>query len=354
MSRIKGKDTKPEIAVRRMLHSLGYRFRLHRRDLPGSPDVVLPKHRTVVFVHGCFWHRHEGCRYASTPKTRVDFWNEKFRKNVERDARQQRQLLEMGWRVVIVWECELRRPEELKERLKTIALPEVREQEHPNHLHGASEGREGEPDRQEVSTLPRLRPPIQNGRTVRSKQERNEKRINPQRALSKRRSQPQVRLDRRQRSADSKIGGTRGEAEGHRAEVRHQREQGLRDRQPPGLDPHLGAAHLPRCEVDPQGPLPLRVVEGLQPEPGGEVVGRLPAVAGLTGAAHILANVKASPALRFDVVKRVSFPSAVGALVVPRLKDAPAEVLPRAALRDQNRFVDLVIHSRLSISGPRW
>ena len=132
MSRIKGKNTKPEIAVRSMLHRAGYRFRLHGRKLPGSPDIVLARHKTVVFVHGCFWHRHEGCKYATTPKTRVEFWSDKFRKNVERDARQQRELREMGWRVLIVWECELRDLETLKERLRS-ELPPLRKQGHTDH-----------------------------------------------------------------------------------------------------------------------------------------------------------------------------------------------------------------------------
>ena len=85
MSAIKSKNTKPEIAVRKLLHSMGYRFRLHRKDLPGSPDIVLPKYKTVIFVHGCFWHRHENCKYASTPKTRQEFWEAKFRENINRD-----------------------------------------------------------------------------------------------------------------------------------------------------------------------------------------------------------------------------------------------------------------------------
>ena len=85
MSAIKSKNTKPEIAVRKLLHSMGYRFRLHKKDLPGSPDIVLPKYKTVIFVHGCFWHRHENCKYASTPKTRQEFWENKFKANVKRD-----------------------------------------------------------------------------------------------------------------------------------------------------------------------------------------------------------------------------------------------------------------------------
>jgi DNA mismatch endonuclease (patch repair protein) len=105
MSRIKGRDTKPELAVRSALHRLGFRFRLHRRDLPGTPDVTLPRHRTAVFVHGCYWHRHADCAYAYRPKTRVAFWQSKFDANVKRDARNQRRLCKLGWRVLIVWEC---------------------------------------------------------------------------------------------------------------------------------------------------------------------------------------------------------------------------------------------------------
>lgn len=106
MARIRGRDTTPELTVRRIAHQMGLRFRLHREDLPGRPDLVFPKHRLAVFVHGCFWHRHEGCRYASTPKTRQAFWAEKFAANVARDARQEAALKERGWRVLIIWQCE--------------------------------------------------------------------------------------------------------------------------------------------------------------------------------------------------------------------------------------------------------
>ncbi len=117
MSRIKSRDTQPERAVRSMLHRLGYRFRLHRIDLPGKPDLVLSRYRTVVFVHGCFWHRHKGCRFSYTPKTRVDFWQNKFASNVVRDQRVRSQLVKLGWRVITVWECELRSAERLSGRL---------------------------------------------------------------------------------------------------------------------------------------------------------------------------------------------------------------------------------------------
>src|SRR5690606_3727417 len=107
MSGIRGRDTKPEIAVRRYLHAAGLRFRLSPRNLPGRPDIVLPKHNAVVFVHGCFWHRHLGCKYTTNPATRPAFWKRKFAENVARDQRVQLQLKEAGWRVFVVWDCEL-------------------------------------------------------------------------------------------------------------------------------------------------------------------------------------------------------------------------------------------------------
>jgi DNA mismatch endonuclease (patch repair protein) len=118
MSGIRSKDTKPEMIVRRYLHSRGFRFRLHARNLPGSPDLVLPKHKAAIFVHGCFWHRHQGCRYATTPASNADRWQQKFDGNVERDQRKAKALDAAGWRVFVVWECDLRRtPEERLSRL---------------------------------------------------------------------------------------------------------------------------------------------------------------------------------------------------------------------------------------------
>jgi DNA mismatch endonuclease (patch repair protein) len=108
MSRIRSGNTKPELVLRSLLHRCGYRFSLRRRDLPGKPDIVLRKYRTVIFVHGCFWHRHPGCKQASMPRTRPEFWAEKFAKNVARDERNQAELVAKGWRVIVVWECELR------------------------------------------------------------------------------------------------------------------------------------------------------------------------------------------------------------------------------------------------------
>ena len=120
MSAIKSKNTKPEIVVRKMLYALGYRFRLHRKDLPGSPDIVLPKYKTVIFVHGCFWHRHENCKYASTPKTRKEFWNKKFTTNIERDIQIQEKIKNIDWRSVVIWECETKNIENLKGRIIDI------------------------------------------------------------------------------------------------------------------------------------------------------------------------------------------------------------------------------------------
>ncbi|TKB46011.1 DNA mismatch endonuclease Vsr [Ferrimonas sediminicola] len=107
MSKVKSKDTSPEIVLRRVLHRLGLRFRLHRKDLPGHPDIVLPRYKAVVMVHGCFWHHHSGCKNATVPDTNTEFWMEKFARNVERDARVENELKELGWRVFVVWECEL-------------------------------------------------------------------------------------------------------------------------------------------------------------------------------------------------------------------------------------------------------
>jgi DNA mismatch endonuclease (patch repair protein) len=108
MAGIRGKNTKPEMVVRRALHAEGFRYRLHVASLPGRPDIVLPKHRAVVLVHGCFWHRHEGCRFATTPATRSEFWEEKFRQNVVRDSKSEQALRALGWRVATLWECDIR------------------------------------------------------------------------------------------------------------------------------------------------------------------------------------------------------------------------------------------------------
>lgn len=123
MSMIKGKNTKPEILVRSVCHELGLRYRLHRKDLPGKPDLVFPKHRLCLFVHGCFWHRHPGCKYAYTPKSRLDFWLPKLAKNVERDLDAQQALIARDWKVVIIWECHTKNREVLRTEIqKTFGL----------------------------------------------------------------------------------------------------------------------------------------------------------------------------------------------------------------------------------------
>ncbi len=107
MSRIKSKDTKPELLIRKALYKLGYRYRLHKKEVPGRPDIVLNRLKTLVFVNGCFWHRHEGCREASRPKTNSEFWENKIRKNVERDVRNYTTLQSLHWKVIVIWECEI-------------------------------------------------------------------------------------------------------------------------------------------------------------------------------------------------------------------------------------------------------
>lgn len=126
MRAVHGRDTKPEMAVRQLLHAMGYRFRLQRKDLPGRPDIVLPGRRIAIFVHGCFWHRHHGCKKATTPKTKVEFWDEKFRANVARDARTEIALKNLGWSVITIWECETRTEELLLDRLLK-ELPQLHE-----------------------------------------------------------------------------------------------------------------------------------------------------------------------------------------------------------------------------------
>jgi DNA mismatch endonuclease (patch repair protein) len=107
MSKIRSKNTKPERILRSALHLRGYRFRIHKKDLPGKPDIVLPKYNTVIFVHGCFWHYHKDCREGRIPDTNSKFWKEKLSKNIERDKKHQQQCIELGWKTIVVWECEL-------------------------------------------------------------------------------------------------------------------------------------------------------------------------------------------------------------------------------------------------------
>jgi DNA mismatch endonuclease (patch repair protein) len=106
MRRVRSTDTTPEKRVRSLLHKLGYRFRLYRSTLPGKPDIILPKHRVVIFVHGCFWHRHQGCPHATTPASRQEYWLPKFKRTVERDKKNEEELCRSGWNVTVIWECE--------------------------------------------------------------------------------------------------------------------------------------------------------------------------------------------------------------------------------------------------------
>lgn len=126
MSRIRGTDTKPEVRVRSLLHRMGFRFRLHDKELPGRPDIVLPRFMTAIFVHGCFWHRHDGCAKAYMPKSRIDFWQKKFEQNVARDRRVKCDLRRLGWHVVTVWECEVDAGASLARRFKRILKPAAR------------------------------------------------------------------------------------------------------------------------------------------------------------------------------------------------------------------------------------
>jgi len=119
MSQVSGKDTRPEMIVRKFLHSNGFRYGLHRNDLPGKPDLVLPKYNSVIFVHGCFWHAHQGCKYFTIPKTRSDWWKEKLYGNRERDQKNIQKLKESGWNVIVVWECDLKSGKK-KERLSNL------------------------------------------------------------------------------------------------------------------------------------------------------------------------------------------------------------------------------------------
>lgn len=124
MRLIRARDTKPEIVVRRIVHGMGFRFRLHRRDLPGRPDLALPRHRKAILVHGCFWHQHEGCRNARQPKTRLDYWLPKLARNVARDAEVRAELVARGWQVLEIFECETRKPDALRERLAQFLGPD--------------------------------------------------------------------------------------------------------------------------------------------------------------------------------------------------------------------------------------
>jgi len=130
MSRIGGKDTRPEKQMRSLLHAKGYRFKLSDKDLPGRPDIILPKYRAVIFVHGCFWHRHPDCKYAYTPKSRIEFWKEKFAKNVKRDKKNLSLLQRAGWLTIAVWECEIKKnTEDVLNRVSEILQQQLKMRE---------------------------------------------------------------------------------------------------------------------------------------------------------------------------------------------------------------------------------
>jgi DNA mismatch endonuclease, patch repair protein len=120
MSRVKGRDTQPEKIVRRLLHAMGYRFRLHHPDLPGKPDIVLPKHKKVVFVHGCFWHGHAGCPRAARPTSNMAFWNQKIDKTIARDIKAQAALDSLGWKTLVIWQCKTKDTAQLQRQLKSF------------------------------------------------------------------------------------------------------------------------------------------------------------------------------------------------------------------------------------------
>lgn len=123
MARVRSKDTAPEMVVRRLLHRMGFRFRLHCPSLPGKPDIVLPRHRKVIFVHGCFWHGHQGCKHSKAPASNVGFWSRKLSKNRERDMQTKQALESMGWQVLIVWECQTKDEHSLEESLRAFLDP---------------------------------------------------------------------------------------------------------------------------------------------------------------------------------------------------------------------------------------
>jgi DNA mismatch endonuclease, patch repair protein len=118
MRSIKGKNTSPELAVRSLMYRMGYRYRIHIKELPGCPDIVFPRRQKVIFVHGCFWHSHRKCKKATIPKSNVSFWTEKLLRNKERDATDRRMLKKLGWQVLTIWQCDLKRPENLQDKLR--------------------------------------------------------------------------------------------------------------------------------------------------------------------------------------------------------------------------------------------
>lgn len=138
MARIRSKDTKPELRVRSLIHGLGYRYRLHRKNLPGKPDLIFPSRRKVIFVHGCFWHAHADCKVANRPKSRRSFWDAKFSRNIDRDRLNEGTLRQAGWDVFTVWECETKNPTSLSERIMAFLGPARANPEPVGRSHGAN------------------------------------------------------------------------------------------------------------------------------------------------------------------------------------------------------------------------
>ena len=130
MSRVKNKNTKPELRIRSLLHKKGFRFRLHKKDLPGRPDIVLPKYMTVILVHGCFWHQHEGCSASKRPSTHTEFWNSKLEETIKRDRTNQKKLRDLGWQVIVIWECEMNDMQYLEKKIDQVAQLLMREYFH--------------------------------------------------------------------------------------------------------------------------------------------------------------------------------------------------------------------------------
>jgi DNA mismatch endonuclease (patch repair protein) len=120
MAKVRGENTSPEMAVRSLIHRMGYRYRLHRKDLPGKPDIVLPRHKKIIFVHGCFWHQHAGCKAADRPASNTEYWTKKLDRNIERDKSNQQKLEELGWQVLVVWECQIKDRAALTQRLSAF------------------------------------------------------------------------------------------------------------------------------------------------------------------------------------------------------------------------------------------
>ena len=123
MSRIKSKNTKPEILIRKLLHNIGYRYRIHIKNITGKPDLTFTRRKKVIFVHGCFWHRHKNCKFSTCPKTNIEFWNEKFEKNIKRDRKVQLELNKQGWKHLVIWECELKHLEKIKTKILNFLGP---------------------------------------------------------------------------------------------------------------------------------------------------------------------------------------------------------------------------------------